>query len=318
MAFDIRGRKVLVSVVVPALDEEDNVRELAARLERVLHGCPYEILFIDDGSHDGTLARVKQLRRANPRIHFVSLSRNFGHQSALKAGLDFATGECVITMDADLQHPPELIPEMLRKWRDEDFQVVYTIREENGSVPLLKKLTARIFYGLVNLVSEVRIRDGAADFRLLDRAVVEEIRSLPEAPFFRGIVPWMGFRQAGLRFAPLARHAGRTKYSLARMFGLALNGLVSFSVMPLRLATLLGFIMAVSGFVVGIKAVFEYLVNHDTVPGWTSTIASIVFVGGVQLLILGILGEYIGRLFIESKRRPHYVVREASKGRCPP
>lgn len=310
-----RVNTIVVSVVVPAFNEEDNIPALAERLEKVLRDYPYEILFIDDGSVDGTLARIKQLRKSNRSIHFISLSRNFGHQNALKAGLDAAGGECIITLDADLQHPPELIPEMIRKWR-EDYQVVFTVREDNGTESRMKRLTARAFYKLVNLISEVRIQEGAADFRLLDRSVVEVLRKIDEPPFYRGIVPWMGFRQIGIPFAPLERHSGTSKYSFARMLRLALSGLVSFSVVPLRLATILGFVMAVSGFIVGMKAIIEYLVSHDTVPGWASTIASIAFVGGVQLIIMGIIGEYLGRLFIESKKRPHYIVRESSRDGC--
>jgi polyisoprenyl-phosphate glycosyltransferase len=234
----------------------------------------------------------------------------------LRAGLDHAAGACVITMDADLQHPPELIPEMLAQWRS-GFEVVLTVRSDNECVSPLKRVTANLFYAFVNLISEVHIQERAADFRLLDRSVVEVLKSLREAPFYRGIIPWLGFRQTSVGFAPARRHAGRSKYSLARMISLALGGLVSFSVIPLRIASGLGFLMAVTGFIIGVNAVLGYL-SSRTVPGWTSTIATIVLVGGVQLLILGIIGEYLGRLFIETKRRPHYIVRERSGGGARP
>jgi dolichol-phosphate mannosyltransferase len=216
-------------------------------------------------------------------------------------------------MDGDLQHPPEVIPRMLEKWR-EGFEVVYTIRDDDRDVPLFKRTTARIFYGLINLIAEVKVQEGTADFRLLDRSVVDVLKNMNEcAPFYRGIVPWTGFRQTGLHFKPLPRYAGRTKYTFGRMIAFALCGLVSFSVMPLRLATLLGFGMALTGFIIGLKAVIEYLITKNTVPGWASTIVTVVLVGGVQLIILGIIGEYIGKLVNESKRRPHYIVRECSE-----
>lgn len=306
-------KEVSVSIVVPVYNEEANITLLGERLEKVLTGYRHEILFVDDGSRDGTLERIKALRGSNPHLHFLSLSRNFGHQNALKAGLDHASGDCVITMDGDLQHPPEVIPRMLEKWR-EGFEVVYTIRDDDREVPLFKRTTARVFYGLINLIAEVKVQEGTADFRLLDRSVVDVLKTMNESsPFYRGIVPWTGFRQTGLHFKPNPRYTGRTKYSLGRMIAFAISGLVSFSVTPLRLATFLGFGMALTGFIIGLKAVIEYLITKNTVPGWASTIVTVVLVGGVQLIILGIIGEYIGKLVNESKRRPHYIVRECSE-----
>jgi len=305
-------KAVTVSVVIPAYNEEGNISLLMEKLEQILDDFSYEILFVDDGSSDGTLERIKALGRSKPHLHYLSLSRNFGHQNALKAGLDHASGDCVITMDGDLQHPPEVIPGMLEKWR-EGFEVVYTIRDDDRAVPFFKRTTARLFYGLINLIAEVRVQEGTADFRLLDRSVVDVLKTMNESsPFYRGIVPWTGFRQTGLHFKPLPRNAGRSKYSLGRMLSFALCGLVSFSIMPLRLATFLGFAMALTGFIVGLKAVIEYLFMSNTVPGWASTIVTVVLVGGVQLIILGIIGEYLGKLVIESKKRPHYIIRERS------
>jgi len=305
-------KAVTVSVVIPAYDEEGNISLLMEKLEQVLADFSYEILFVDDGSRDGTLEKIKALRRSKPHLHYLSLSRNFGHQNALKAGLDYASGDCVITMDGDLQHPPEVIPGMLEKWR-EGFEVVYTIRDDDRAVPFFKHTTARLFYALINLIAEVRIQEGTADFRLLDRSVVDVLKNMNESsPFYRGIVPWTGFRRTGLHFKPLPRNAGRSKYSLGRMLSFALCGLVSFSIMPLRLATILGFGMALTGFIVGLKAVIEYLLTSNTVPGWASTIVTVVLVGGVQLIILGIIGEYLGKLVVESKKRPHYIIRECS------
>jgi dolichol-phosphate mannosyltransferase len=305
-------KKMSVSVVIPAYNEDGNILELTNRVAKVLCDYPHEILFVDDGSTDRTLELIKRMQRIYHSIRFLSFSRNFGHQNALKAGLDHATGKCVITMDADLQHPPELIPELIQRWR-EGYKIVYTIRKDSCSSPVFKRVSARWFYALLNLISEVHIQEGTADFRLLDRTVVDILKQLKEsAPFYRGIIPWTGFSQTGVHYTAAKRYSGYSKYSLLRMTQFALGGLVSFSVMPLRLATVMGIIMAASGFIIGIKAVYEALFTARTVPGWASTIVSVVFVGGVQLLILGIIGEYLGHLFIESKRRPHYILRESS------
>ena len=306
-----------VSVVVPACNEQGNVSVLAAELETVLAEEDHEIIFVDDGSTDGTLATVRELCETRPEVGFLSLSRNFGHQNAIKAGIDHARGDCVITIDADLQHPPQLIPEMLEKWR-EGYDVVNTIRRNGSTLPLFKRASSRFFYAVLNLVSEVRVEEGTADFRLLDRRVVDVLCGLNESGlFYRGLIPWTGFRTIGLPYSPRCRHAGKTKYSISRMLGFAVSGLVSFSVLPLRLATIVGWIMALGGFGIGIKAVIEYLFTRNTVPGWASTIVAVVFVGGIQLIMLGIIGEYVGRLFIQAKHRPHYIVRESRLARVP-
>lgn len=217
-----RVKEASVSIVVPVYNEEANIAVLTERLEKVLTGYRYEIFFVDDGSRDGTLEKIKTLSNSNSHLHYLSLSRNFGHQNALKAGLDHASGDCVITMDGDLQHPPELIPRMLEKWW-EGFEVVYTIRDDDRDIPLFKRITARLFYGLINSIADVKVQEGTADFRLLDRSVVDVLKSMNEcAPFYRGIVPWTGFRQTGLHFKPLPRHAGRTKYTFGRMIAFAL------------------------------------------------------------------------------------------------
>ena len=306
-------KKFRVSIIVPILNEEDNVIPLSEKLVHVLDNySSYEIIFVDDGSSDQTLERIKHLRETNEQIHYVSFSRNFGHQHALKAGFDHATGDCVISIDADLQHPPELIPDMIDKWL-EGFEIVYTIRNDDKSTPLLKRKTAHLFYRLINLISDVGILKDSADFRLLDRSVVEIMRRMNETtPFYRGLIPWTGFKQYGLQYSPGKRFAGKSKYSFRKMCVFALGGITSFSVIPLRMATFLGFGMAIFGFIIGVKAIFEYLLTEKTVPGWTSTIVAIVLVGGVQLIILGIIGEYLGKLFLESKKRPLYIIRESS------
>jgi dolichol-phosphate mannosyltransferase len=305
--------KKRISVIIPAYNEEDNVAVLAEKLVGILKDfVQYEVIFIDDGSNDNTLQILKRLHEEDGNVNFISFSRNFGHQNALKAGFDFANGDCVISMDADLQHPPELIPKMIESWL-KGYDIIYTIREGNKSLPFLKRKTASIFYKIINLISDIKISEGAADFRLLDKAVVDVLKGINESsPFYRGLVSWSGFKQYGLKFTARRRYSGVSKYSLRKMIQFALRGITSFSVAPLRLATYIGFIMAVSGFVFGLKAILEYFFTNRTVPGWTSTIVAVVFVGGVQLIMLGIIGEYLGKLFIESKKRPNYIVRESS------
>ena len=306
-------KEKIFSVIIPAFNEEENIIVMSEKLIKTLAPFGrYEIIYVDDGSTDNTLGMIKNVMKTNQNIQHISFSRNFGHQNALKAGLDHTSGDCVITMDADLQHPPELIPEMISMWRD-GFDIVHTIRKTDKKISFLKRTTARLFYGIINRISEVKIMIGTADFRLMDRSVVEELKKITEhAPFYRGIVPWTGFRQTGIHYDPSQRHAGYSKYSFTRMMSFAVSGITSFSVTPLRIATFLGFIMAISGFAVGLIAIYEILFTDNAVPGWASTIVSVVFVGGVQLIVLGIIGEYLGKLFIESKKRPHYIIRESS------
>jgi polyisoprenyl-phosphate glycosyltransferase len=303
-----------ISIVAPAYNEEGSVGELTAKLVEVLRGYrDYEILFVDDGSQDGTLKALQELNRLNSKIRFISLSRNFGHQNAIKAGLDIATGDCVITMDADLQHPPVLIPQMIEKWR-EGFDIVYTTRKDDPKLSLLKRKTSGLFYRLMNWFSDIKIDKGAADFRLLDRAVVDVLKDIGEYYlFFRGMTSWVGFRQYALPFTPDPRFAGKTKYSVRRMIGFALTGITSFSLKPLRISVLLGLFFAVAAFIYGIYAIGMKLFTDHTIPGWASVLASVLFIGGIQLIVLGIIAEYIGKLFMESKRRPHYIIKEKSK-----
>ncbi|MCP5045788.1 MAG: glycosyltransferase family 2 protein [bacterium] len=304
---------IYISVIIPAFNEEGNIPELAGQLVKVLQNYrDYEILLIDDGSRDNTLESIKELNQQNPKIRYISLSRNFGHQNAIKAGLDFASGDCVITMDADLQHPPELIPQLVDKWR-EGYEVVYTVREDDQKLSFLKRKTSGLFYNLMNRFSDIKINKGAADFRLLDRSVVEVLKDINEYYlFFRGMTAWVGFRQCSVPFTPAQRFTGETKYTFGRMIGFALTGITSFSLKPLRLSVLLGVFFAVVAFIYGIYAIAMKLFTDQTIPGWTSVLASVLFIGGIQLIVLGIIAEYIGKLFMESKRRPHYVIKEKS------
>ena len=301
----------LVSIVVPCYNESGNIRQL---YEQLLPVCSdlgeYEILFVDDGSEDDTLAQIQTLRDLNARVKSIELSRNFGHQPALKAGLDHAVGECVISMDADLQHPPELIPDLVKKWR-EGFEVVFTIREEDKNLSWAKRTTSKLFYGLAEKLISIQIHPGTADYRLLDRKVVDVLKGLEESfLFYRGLVSWVGFRQTSLSYAPNYRFSGTTNYTYRKMFSLALSGITSFSVRPLKLSIVLGLIIATMAGVYGTYVLYAFLFTDLALPGWSSTTASVLFIGGVQLIMLGVLGEYLGKTFLEGKRRPNYIVRK--------
>ncbi|HET6996162.1 MAG TPA: glycosyltransferase family 2 protein [Chitinophagaceae bacterium] len=266
---------------------------------------------MDDGSTDDTLNKVKCLSCRYSNVRYVSLSRNFGHQSALKAGLDLACGNCVISIDSDMQHPADLIPCMLEKY-EEGYEVVYTLRREDQRLPLIKRKTSGFFYSLINRLSDVKIEKGSADFRLLSDRVVNIIRNLPEHDlFFRGLSKWVGFRQIGLEYEPLERFSGTSKYTLKKMLNFALFGISSFSTRPLYIAAYLGFIFSFLSLLYLPYVIYSYFFGY-TISGWASVIVTIAFFGGVQLMILGIIGVYIGRLFIQSKNRPVYIIRESN------
>ena len=272
----------------------------------------YEIIFVNDGSSDKTLDNVKLLRENDKKIHYVSFSRNFGHQNALRAGLDYATGDCVISMDADMQHPPELVPELINKWL-EGWDIVYTVREDGKNISFFKRKTASMFYGMINKLANLKIEKGAADFRLLDRKVVNSLKQFKEhAMFYRGIINWMGFKQLGIKYKPADRLFGSSKYTFRKMFNFALTGITSFSVVPLHLSTFLGIVISIFAFAYGIYSILMKIFTNQTISGWTSIMVGIFFLGGIQLIMLGIIGEYIGKLFIEIKGRPSYIVKEKS------
>ena len=301
-----------ISIVVPAYNEAGNLAAMRARLEGVLRDREgYEILFVDDGSQDETLALLRDFASEDARIRFLSLSRNFGHQSALKAGLDNATGDCVITLDADLQHPPEVIPEMIERWQA-GFEVVNTVRADAGA-PFFKHVTSGLFYRFLNFISDIEIRPGAADFRLLDRKVVRELVSLGDRTLFlRGAVPWLGFRQCDIDYTPDKRASGEPKYNLRRMALLAIDGITSSSIRPLRLSTFVGAIMSGFATLYAGYALMTKLILGTAISGWASLLVGMMLLGGVQLLMLGIIGEYLGKVLLEVKGRPSYVVRERS------
>jgi dolichol-phosphate mannosyltransferase len=302
--------KTDLSIVVPLFNEEESLPELYPRLSAVLSsaGLACEIILVDDGSTDRSLEIIEALAAKDPRVKLISFSRNFGHMAALSAGLDYAGGDAVVTLDADLQHPPELIPAMLKKWK-EGAEIVNAIRSETQGAGAVKNETARFFYWLIGKIGKINLPEGSADYRLLDRKVVEALKGIQErSRFLRGIISWVGFKQESVVFEAPPRFAGRTKYSFGKMFAFALDGITSFSAFPLKLSAYLGLCTAGLSFVYTIYAVYIRLFTNRAIEGWTSVLVAVLFIGGVQLIFLGVLGEYLGRVFEETKGRPLYIV----------
>ena len=302
-----------LSIVIPVYNEEAALPALLSALQAVIARlpCRVEVLVVDDGSRDATPACLTALSVRHPELKVIELTRNFGHQAALRAGLDHADGDCVITMDGDLQHPPALIPELLQAW-EAGYEVVNTRRADRGS-GWFKRVSSRGFYRLFRRLSGLPLEPGMADFRLLDRRVVETLKDMDErALFLRGVLQWTGYRQTVLDYEPQARISGRSKFGLGRMLALALDGVTSFSAVPLRLATLLGFMFSAASFAYLAYAVVVWAATEQAVPGWTSVIGSVLFLGGIQLICLGIIGEYVGKIFVETKQRPTYLVRDTT------
>ena len=299
-----------LSIVVPAHNEAQNIARLLERLESVLRDREdWELIIVDDGSTDDTLSVIKQFASRTRQLRFLALTRNFGHQTALKAGLDHASGDCVISLDADLQHPPELIPEMIRSWQS-GYEVVNMVRLD-ANVPLMKRLTSRFFYWLSNSISDYRIEPGSSDFRLLDRRVVDALRDTRERNLFlRGLIPWLGFRQVNLPYTQETRTGGESKYGIHSMLRLALRGITSSSLRPLHIATVSGLLMSLFAAIYAVYVLWVKLFVGTAITGWTSVLISVLLIGGIQLLLLGVLGEYLGRTLTEAKGRPAYVLRE--------
>lgn len=300
-----------ISVVVPVYNEEENIRPLYDRLSETLKalGLSYEIIMVDDGSSDRSAEIISELNKKDGRVKLLSFSKNFGHMIALSAGLDHASGNAVITLDADLQHPPALIPKLVEKWKS-GAEVVNTLRKETRGAGVFKVLSADLFYRLLNKIARINLPPRAADYRLLDRKVVETLKQMKErARFLRGLISWVGFKQGSVEYEADPRFAGKTKYSVGRMFSFALDGITSFSSFPLRLSTYLGLTVAFLSFVYILYAVYIRLFTNRAIEGWTSVLVAVLFIGGVQLIFLGILGEYLGRVYEETKQRPLYIVR---------
>lgn len=295
-----------VSVIIPVFDEEKNIGPLYNEIRKYLSSTN-ELIFVDDGSKDNTFLEIQQLSGTDNTIKCISLSRNFGHQNALMAGIEYANGDYIITIDGDLQHPPALIPAMIEKL-NEGYDIVITKRSKTNNTGALKNVLSNIFYRFINSISDTHIEPNASDFRAFNKKVLANILLFKERELFlRGIFSWIGFKTITINFEAPGRRFGKTKYSFGKMTKLALKGITSFSFKPLRIAIFLGSVISLAAFAFGIFALVSYY-KGITVPGWASTIIAIMFLGGTQLLAIGLLGEYIASLFIESKNRPLYLI----------
>ena len=300
-----------ISIIIPAYNEEDNINQIYAEIENVLKDSNYfyEIIFVNDGSTDNTERRILELTEHDKNVKLISFSKNFGHMPALIAGYNHCSGDAAITMDCDLQHPPELIKDLINKWQ-EGFEIVNTLRIDKDQPNMFKKYTSMYYYKFFGLISDVPLEKGCADYRLIDKKVIKEINELKEHEIFlRGMFYWLGFKKTSIPYVPNDRHSGKTKYNLKKMTRFALNGITSFSTVPLRMVTTLGFWISCFAFLYMGYTLYSYLFLNDVISGWTSIMISVLFLGGIQLIAIGVLGEYIGRIFIESKNRPRYIVR---------
>ncbi len=299
---------MLLSVIVPLFNEEEIVAKTFEVLEAELSNIEHELIFVNDGSTDKTREILEGLLPKTPQNRLINFSRNFGHQAAFSAGLKHATGKAVVIIDGDLQDPPSLIPEMLKKW-EEGYQVVYAQRRKRKGETIFKKASAHAFYKILHALTSIDIPMDTGDFRLMDRAVVDQLNALPERNrFLRGLVCWVGFKRTGILYDRKERTAGTSKYPLRKMVRLAMDGITSFSTTPLKLSFLLGMFATLVAFGLFVWSVLEKFLNPvTTVPGWASLMTAIVFFGGVQLISIGILGEYIGRIYEEVKGRPLYI-----------
>ncbi|MCX8047075.1 MAG: glycosyltransferase family 2 protein [Anoxybacillus gonensis] len=304
---------VKYSVVIPVYNEALVIRETYKRLKRVMEQTDgaYELLFVNDGSKDDTLDMLKELAVRDDTVKYLDFSRNFGHQIAITAGMDYASGEAIVIIDADLQDPPELILEMIEKWK-EGYDVVYAKRTKRKGETFFKKATAYAFYRLLRAATEIDIPLDTGDFRLIDRKVRDELVGMRErSRFVRGLVSWVGFKQTAIEYERDERFAGETKYPLKKMIRFSLDGITSFSYKPLKLASLLGFLLSFVSVVWMIAVLYLKLFTHSTVTGWSSLVMTVLFFNGVVLIMLGVIGEYIGRIYDEVKHRPLYILKES-------
>ena len=308
----------VISIVVPCYNEEEALPlfyQEATRVAGEMTGIDFEFVFIDDGSRDNTLPVLRRLAAADRRVRFVSFSRNFGKEAGMLAGLEAATGDYVALMDADLQHPPALLPELYRAVTEEGYDCAATRRTTRAGEPPIRSFFARLFYRLIRKVSDADIVDGACNYRLMRRAVVDAILSMREYNrFSKGIFGWVGFRTKWIPFVNVERVAGETKWSFWKLFRYSLEGIVAFSTVPLALASVLGVLLCLTAFVFILVVLVKTLAFGDPVGGWPSMMCVILFLGGVQLLCIGILGQYLSKTYLETKRRPVYLVRETEEG----
>ncbi len=306
---------ITFSIVAPVFNEQDNIPELYRRVRETMDstGEPWELILVDDGCMDGSTDRIRELAAQDARVRPIIFARNFGHQIAVTAGLDYARGQAVVIIDADLQDPPEVTTDLIARWR-EGYEVVYAVRAEREGETWFKKVTASLFYRLIYRITDVKIPLDTGDFRLLDRKVVDVMKGMRERHrFLRGMAAWVGFRQIGVEYKRGVRYSGVTKYPFKKMFRLALNAITGFSYFPLQVATYLGFISAGISILAIPVVIYLRVTGSQAFYGQATTLIAVLFLGGVQLISLGILGEYIGRLYDEAKGRPLYIVRDAPK-----
>ncbi len=306
----MKTRKLL-SVVVPVYNEQEVITETYRRLKASLSNLDMDIeyIFINDGSTDNTYLKLNELI-VNTDVKLINFSRNFGHQIAISAGMDYAKGDAVVVIDADLQDPPEIISEMIEKWK-EGYEVVYGKRLHREGETLFKKLTAKLFYRVIDNITDIKLPVDVGDFRLIDKKVCDSMKSLPErARYVRGLVSWIGFNQTSIEYKREKRFAGKTKYPLRKMIKLATDGIISFSYRPLKLATFLGMTVSALSFIYLIAILLQKIFTNSTVEGWASTMVVSLFFNGVMLVVIGIMGEYVGRIYEEVKSRPLYVIGE--------
>ena len=302
-----------ISVVIPAHNEEGNISLIYQRIKEVfskLENYRFEIIFVNDGSRDNTQKVIEDLAQNHEEVKYIEFSRNFGHQPAVKAGMDCSTGNAMISMDADLQHPPELIPELIKKW-EEGFDIVFTIRTYPKQISAFKRKTSKLYYKFLTRISDVNLSEGGgSDFRLMNASVVDVVRNMNEADIFlRGLSNWMGFRRVGIPFTAGERASGESSYDLKKMMRSAFTGITAFSVKPLYLAAYLGFIFsAIAAVGYGTYVIHSFIAGTE-ISGWASLIMTVVFFGGVQLIIMGIMGIYLGKIFKQVKERPNYIIR---------
>jgi dolichol-phosphate mannosyltransferase len=300
------------SIIIPIYNEQENIHKLYDRLKSVMNGMnvSHEFVFVNDGSRDRSMIFIKELATKDNSVHYINLSRNFGHQIAVTAGIDNVRGKAIVIIDADLQDPPELIAEMYAKMK-EGFEVVYAKRKSRKGESVLKKITAKWFYRILASITSIDIPVDTGDFRLMDKKIVDVLRSMPEQQkFLRGQISWIGFNQTYVEYNRDERHGGETGYTYKKMLRFALDGITSFSNLPLKFATAAGFVVSGITFIVILYALYARFISKDFVPGWTSLILAVLFIGGVQLITIGIIGEYISRLSANVRNRPLYIMGE--------
>lgn len=300
-----------VTLVIPLYNEAGNLIKLIEEIDFYTKNLNYQFdyLFVDDGSKDDSLIIIKTLAKENKKIKYIEFSKNFGHQLALKAGIDNCNSNAIISLDADLQHPPKIIPEMIKEWEN-GFDVVFTVRKEDQNLSFFKRKTSKYFYKIINYLAQIKIEAGAADFRLMDKKVVDEFKKFNEKDLFiRGLVSWLGFKQKSIEYQPNERYSGKSKYTIKKMINFAIQGITSFSIKPLYLTIYFGTTISFISILFYIIYLFYSFYYDTAISGWASLISTVVFFGGLNLTVLGIIGIYIGKMFMQTKNRPNYIIR---------